>query len=174
MDEELAMTSNIYGRRLTVAIALTVGIFLLAMAANAATIQLPKNTEIKIKFIISGKISSKTLVKDVPLLIELAEPIQVGGKILVEAGAKGNAKVGEVRKAGEKDEPGYIRIDFIDLDQKGDTYKTTGKIKLTGNVEGKGKSGKKLLFLKKKTQGEIPADGIYTAKIAESIVFESK
>lgn len=168
------MPAYIKSKRSCVLGVLILAALICAAAVQAATIQLPKNTEIKIKFVITGKISSGTLAKDVPILIELVEPIAVGGKVLVEAGAKGNAKVGEVKKAGEKDEPGYIRIDFIDLDQKGEAYKAAGKIKLTGNVEGKGKSGKKLIFLKKKTQGEIRADGIYTAKIAESIVFESK
>jgi len=154
---------------------------LLAASLPAATIQLPRGTEVKVKFSTAAKVSSGNLAKDVPVLFTLAEPVIIGGETLVEAGATGTAKVVEVEKAGKAGKPGYIKVAFVDLDPKG-IYQTAdkAKIKLTGEIENKGK-GKKLmsmlfiagLFIKG-GQGEIPTNVVYTAKVAESITLESK
>lgn len=147
----------------------------------AATIQLPRGTEVKVKFNTAAKVSSGNLAKDVPVMFTLVEPVIIGGETLVEEGAAGTAKVVEVKKAGAVGKAGYIKVAFVDLEPKG-TYLTPdkSKIKLAGEVENKGK-GKKLLSILfiaglfiKGGQGEIPADAVYTAKVAESITLESK
>jgi hypothetical protein len=160
---------------------IALAIVLLAASLPAATIQLPRGTEVKVKFTTAAKVSSGNLAKDAPVLITLAEPVIIGGETLVEAGATGTAKVVEVKKAGSVGKPGYIKVAFVDLEPKG-IYQTAdkAKIKLSGEVENKGK-GKKLLSILfiaglfiKGGQGEIPADTVYTAKVAESITLESK
>jgi hypothetical protein len=164
-----------------VAIYVALAVIMLAAALPAATIQLPRGTEVKVKFAAAAKVSSGNLAKDVPVLFVLAEPVVIGGETLVEAGAAGTAKVVEVKKAGKAGKPGYIKVAFVDLEPKG-IYQTAdkAKIKLTGEIENKGK-GKKffsMLFIAglfiKGGQGEIPPTAIYTAKVAESITLESK
>lgn len=158
-----------------------VAIALLATSVSAATIQLPRGTEVKVKFNTAAKVSSGSLAKDVPVMFTLVEPVIIGGETLVEEGATGTAKVVEVQKAGAAGKPGYIKVAFVDLEPKG-AYLTPdkSKIKLTGEIEKKGK-GKKLLSILfiaglfiKGGQGEIPADVVYPAKVAESITLESK
>jgi hypothetical protein len=160
---------------------IALAIMLLAASLPAATIQLPRGTEVKVKFAAAAKVSSGNLAKDVPVLFTLAEPVIIGGETLVEAGAAGTAKVVEVKKAGKAGKPGYIKVAFVELEPKG-VYQTAdkAKIKLTGEVENKGK-GKKffsMLFIAglfiKGGQGEIPANTVYTAKVAESITLENK
>ncbi|MDD4050747.1 MAG: hypothetical protein PHR28_02455 [candidate division Zixibacteria bacterium] len=160
---------------------IALSMILLAASVPAATIQLPRGTEVKVKFVAAAKVSSGNLAKDVPVLFTLAEPVIIGGETLVEAGATGTAKVVEVEKAGKAGKAGYIKVAFVDLDPKG-IYQTAdkAKIKLTGEVENKGK-GKKfisMLFIAglfiKGGQGEIPANVVYTAKVAESITLENK
>lgn len=166
---------------LRVCIYIVIAAALLAGSLSAATIQLPRGTEVKVKFTGAAKVSSGNLAKDVPVLFTLVEPVIIGGETLVEAGATGTAKVVEVKKAGAVGKPGYIKVAFVDLEPKG-AYLTAdkSKIKLSGEIENKGK-GKKflsLLFIAglfiKGGQGEIPADVVYTAKVAESITLESK
>ena len=151
------------------------------VSVQAATIGLTKGTEVKARFTTTTKISSGALNKDVPVLFTLAEPVVIGGKTIVEAGAQGNAKVVEVKKAGGGGKPGYIKVAFVDLGPKGEYATAEGaKIKLAGEIENKGK-GKKLLsylfiagLFIKGGQGEIQADSVYTAQVAETIVLESK
>jgi len=127
------------------------------------------------------KISSGELSKDVPLLIYLAEPIKIGNTTIVEEGAQGTAKVVDVKKAGKGGKPGYIKVAFVDLETKGE-YRSpdNSRIKLEGEIENAGKGRKTLsylfifgLFIKGK-QGVINPDVVYNAKVAESIILESK
>jgi hypothetical protein len=160
---------------------LTLFIFLLSAAVQAGTIQLPKGMDVKVKFAPGMKISSGELGKDVPLLIYLAEPIKIGNTTIVEEGAQGTAKVVDVKKAGKGGKPGYIKVAFVDLETKGE-YRSpdNSRIKLEGEIENAGKGRKTLsylfifgLFIKGK-QGIINPDVVYTAKVAESIILESK
>lgn len=164
-----------------VAIYIVLAVMLLAASLPAATIQLPRGTEVKVKFAAAAKVSSGNLAKDIPVLFTLAEPVVIGGETLIEAGAAGTAKVVEVKKAGKPGKPGYIKLAFVDLEPKG-TYQTAdkAKIKLTGEIENKGK-GKKFLsiifiagLLIKGGEGEIPPNAVHTAKVAETIILESK
>ena len=160
---------------------LTLFIFLLSAAVQAGTIQLPKGMDVKVKFAPGMKISSGELSKDVPLLIYLAEPIKIGNTTIVEEGAQGTAKVVDVKKAGKGGKPGYIKVAFVDLETKGE-YRSpdNSRIKLEGEIENAGKGRKTLsylfifgLFIKGK-QGVINPDVVYNAKVAESIILESK
>ncbi len=165
-------------RRMAISVAILV--LFLAATLPAATIQLQRGTEVKIKFATAIKVSSGNLAKDVPVQFVLAEPIIIGGETLVESGATGTAKVVDVKKAGRGGKAGYIKIAFVDLEPKGAFQSADkAKIKLSGEVENKGK-GKKIipylffLPLVKGGQGEIPANAIHVAKVAESITLESK
>lgn len=147
----------------------------------AATIQLPQGQEVKVRFAAGMNISSAYLTKDNPLVIYLAESIEVGGKVIVEAGAMGIAKVIEAQPAGKVGKAGFIKIAFVEMETKGDYQAIDGsKIKLSGEIENKGK-GKKtlsLLFilglLISGTNGEISSADIYTAQVAEPIILQSK
>ncbi|MFZ5980643.1 MAG: hypothetical protein ACOYVF_08405 [Candidatus Zixiibacteriota bacterium] len=155
-------------------------IFLLGVAVQAGTMQLPKGQVLKVKFALGMKISSGELTKDVPLLINLAEPIEIGGKTIVEAGAQGTAKVVEVKKAGKGGKPGYIKVAFQEMDTKGEyRSRDNSKIKLEGELENAGKGKKTLSYLFifglfiSGGQGEIDPGLVYEAKVAESIILES-
>ncbi len=149
--------------------------------AVAGKIMIPKDTEIKIKFDPNMVINSKTTSEGIPLLINLAEDIAIGGVTIVEKGAAGTATVAEVKKAKTGGKGGYIKIEFIDLEPKGDfSLPDGGKMKLTGSAEGKGKNKTLLswlliggLFIKGK-EGTISATQFYTATVAENIILESE
>ena len=154
--------------------------FLLLSFAQATTLQLAKGTEVKVKFAPGMKVSSGTLSQGVPIVCTLAEPVTIGDKVVVEAGAQATAVVTEVKKSGRPGKAGYIKISFTELETKGE-YRTVdgSKIKLTGFVDNMGK--KKgffpylifVLFVKG-GQGEINADAVYSVKVAESVILESK
>ena len=149
--------------------------------ALAGKIMIPKDTEVKIRFDPNMVINSRTTSEGIPLLINLAESIEIGGVTIVEKGAAGTATVVTAEKAKKAGKPGLIKIEFIDLETKGDFSLAEGeKIKLTGSAEGKGK-GKKLLSLIlgfglfiKGGEGTIPTDQFYTAAVAENIILESE
>jgi len=162
-------------------IVLTLFIFILSAGIQAGTIQIPKGMEVKVKFAPGMKITSGELTKDVPLLIYLAEPIKIGNTTIVEADAQGTAKVVEVKKAGKGGKPGYIKVAFVDIESRGE-YRSPddARIKLGGEIENAGKSRKTLsylfifgLFISGK-QGVINPDVVFDAKVAESIILESK
>lgn len=147
----------------------------------AGKVQLPKDKEIKVSFDPGAKISSGKLKTGDTVNITLAEAIQIGGASIVEKGAAGKAVVVEAKKAGWLHKRGYIKVEFAELDGKGDFQPPAGtKIMLIGLVEKKG--GKHLfpaipilpLFLLKGGQGTIDGNSIYSAKIKESILLESK
>ena len=123
-------------KRNKILIVLCTLIFLLGVTAQAGTIQVPKGQVVKVKFAPGMKISSGELAPQVPLLIYLAEPIEIGGKTVVEEGAQGTAKVVEVKKAGKGGKPGYIKVAFQELDTKGEYLsRDNAKIKLEGELE---------------------------------------
>jgi hypothetical protein len=149
--------------------------------ASAGKIMIPQGTEVKVRFDPNMKISSKTTSEGIPLLINLAEPIAIGGVTIVEKGAVGTATVAKAEKAGKGGKAGFIKIEFVSLDAKGDFKLPEGtKIKLAGSAEDKGK-GKKIiswlfilgLFIKG-GEGTIATDQFYTATVAENIILESE
>jgi hypothetical protein len=147
--------------------------------ADAGEVLLPDSLEIKVKFDSTLQISSGKLVKGAPIAIHLAEPIDIGGVIIVEKGASGTAVVSDVVKAGKGGKPGQIKVDFTELEPKGE-YMTedSSKIKIFGSVEHKGK--KKGIFpylffilLVKGGEAQIKTDSVYTAITAESIMMSN-
>ncbi len=156
-------------------------LILSAPIADAAKVQIPEGTAIKVSFPSTIKIASGAVDEGIPLLFNLAEPIEIGGKVIVEKGATGTVTVKESKKAGKGGKPGKITLEFVDLTPKG-SYQTLdeGNIKLKGVItaEGKGKKILSYLFIFglfiKGGQGEVPTDKIYTATVAESIILEEK
>ncbi len=175
------MSARIYGYR---NIIMALGVVLILLAASipvqAGTIQVPKGTEVKLKFPAGMEISSGNVTQGIPLVCYLQEPIDIGGVVVVEKDAQATAKVIEVKPAGKGGKPGYIKIEFESLDAKGDfRLVNADKIKISGAVEAKGK-GKKLLsyififgLFIKGSQGVIPTDQVYTAKVAESVILDN-
>jgi hypothetical protein len=149
--------------------------------ALAGKIMIPKDTKVTVRFDPTMVINSKTTSQGIPLLINLVNPIEIGGVTIVEKGAAGTASVVEAEPAKKGGKSGYIKIEFIDLEPKGDFGHPDGeKIKLAGEAEGKGK-GKKLLswlfifgLFIKGGEGTIPTDQFYEATVAENIILESE
>ncbi len=157
-------------------VTLVVFIFLCASLAQAGKVQIPEDTEVKVKFDLGMNISSGNLQQGIPLLIYLAKPVEIGGKIIIEEGAMGKAEVLEVKGASKPGKPGYLKVGFIEIKPKGD-YKTLdgSNIKLKGEVEADGK-GKKLLswilifgLFIKGGEATLPSDAVYTIHTAETI-----
>ena len=147
---------------------------LVGATAFSATMQLPKGMELKVKLVTEVELKSDKTAKDTQIPITLVDPIVIAGKTLVEAGAKGTAKVTEVQKSGDG-KPGMIKIAFVDLEPKGNYVTPNGaKIKLGGDITGQGKKKKSLLVFGKLTEGKISTSDTYKATVAESIVLESK
>lgn len=167
-----------YLRSIAVGTMLSAACLLVAPAGFAATYQLPAGKEIMVKFKSTGTISSKDVIAGVPLVIELAEPIMIGDKVIVEAGAQGKAIVKEVKKAGAPGKPGSIMIEFTELSTKGAFKTVDGKpLKLEGQASHAGQSRKTIAFITiigivliKGGQGEIDTSKAYPAKIAETVV----
>lgn len=161
--------------------ALALAALFIAGSISAATFQVPAGTDVKVKFVGNQTISSGNVISGVPLVITLAEPIKIGDRVLVEAGAEGKALVSEVKKAGAPGKPGKIKVTFQEIATKGEFKTTDGSpIKLTGELEKMGKGKKTLAFITiigivliKGGQGEIPVDQVYTAKTAETVVLTS-
>ncbi len=164
-----------------IAVVITIFLFTFSSAVYAGKVQIPKDKEISVRFPTGIKISSGILSESIPILFHLEEAIEIGGKVIVEKGAEGKAIVKESVKASRGGKPGKLVLEFVELTPKGDYNTTDGsKIKLAGTVTAEGK-GKKLLsyilgfgLIIKGGQGEISPNVVYTAKIAESIILESK
>jgi hypothetical protein len=157
---------------------LSVVVFFLVPALQAATFQLPQGTDVKVKFTGDKNITSGNVAKGDSLGIVLAEPISIGDQLLIAEGAPGKAVVTEVKKASAPGKPGQIKVAFAWLGTRGGFKTADGSaIRLAGTVDNKGK-GKKLLayvtivgiFLIKGGQGRIPIDSMYNAKIGQTVV----
>lgn len=155
-------------------------ISIIPVAASAAKVVLPEDTEVKVKFDPAIKVNSGMLQKGLELPIILAEDITIGGKAIVEKGTKGSAEVVEIERASRPGDPGYIKISFTGLRPEGE-YKPAdgGMIKLAGEIENKGKGRKILswlfifgLFISG-NEGEIDTSQAYTAKVAETVIMET-
>ncbi len=166
-----------------------VSIFLLVFAINifsanivlAGKIMIPKDTKVKIRFDPNMVINSKTTSEGIPLLINLAEAIEIGGVTIIEKGAAGTANVVKAEGAKKGGKAGYIKIEFVDLEPKGNFGLPDGeKIMLIGSAEGEGK-GKALisylfifgLFIRG-GEGTISTNQFYEAVVAENIILESE
>jgi len=160
-----------------------IGILSLGMAgtAFAGRVLLPAGTDVKVKFDPRAAVTSGDVIAGVPLVIELAEPITIGGAVIVEAGAAGTATVKEAVKAGRGGKGGKITVAFTDLQPKGAFKMVEGSaIKLDGEISAKGSSRKTLSYILgfgliiKGHQGVIATDQVYTAKTVENVFLESE
>ncbi|MCX6826829.1 MAG: hypothetical protein NTV06_06160 [candidate division Zixibacteria bacterium] len=175
------MTGNMLSKWLKIMALLSLCLILVAPVAIMAKVQLPQEKEVKVKFDSNMKISSGNLTQGIPLLIHLAESIEIGGIVIVEKDAVGTAIVSEIEKAGHGGKPGRIKVEFTELETKGRFFSPEGdKIKLGGIVENKG-HGKKILsylfiagLFIKGGQGQINVDSVYTATIKEPILLDKK
>jgi hypothetical protein len=174
------MNMKIKTRRLLTVAACMLFLAFVATTASAGTIQLPKGTKVKLKFPPNMKINSGNVSAGIPLVCYLAEPLEVGGIVVVDANAEGTAMVSEVQSAKSGGKPGRIKIEFASLQPKGEYRPLTADvIKLSGSQEAKGK-GKGIfpylffVFFLKGSQAVIPTNAVYTAEVAETIVLENK
>jgi hypothetical protein len=175
------MNIRINGNRtLSMMICFLLVAFLASTVVQAGTIQLPKGTKVKLKFPPDLKVTSGNLSEGIPVICYLAEPVEVGGIVVVEEGAQGTATALEVEPAKKSGKPGRIKIGFITLETKGE-YKTLdgSPIKLFGTKEAEGK-GKGIfpylffIFFVKGSEGVIPTNAVYTVEVAESVVLQSE
>jgi hypothetical protein len=166
----------------TTVIAVVIALLAGLPPVQAATFQLAKGTEVKVKLQSETAVSSKTAAEGDTVFVTLAEPIMLGDQTLVAEGALGTAVVSKVKKAGAPGNPGEIEIQFQTLGTRGAFRTADGSpIKLTGSEYRKGK-GKKLLafitivgiFLIKGGQGEIAPGETFTAQVAETIVLSNE
>lgn len=167
-------------KKLKFAVVIIVIFSLVPVCLRAAKVVLPEDTEVKLKFGSVIKVNSGMLQEGLEIPVLLAEDIKIGGKTIVEEGAEGKAKVTEIERASRPGDPGYIKISFTALGTKGD-YKTDsgGMIKLSGEVENRGKSRKILswvfilgLFIKG-GEGEIDVSQVHTAKVEETVILKT-
>lgn len=156
-------------------------VFLIGANVFAAKVQIPEGTKISVKFPATMKISSGKISAGIPLAFELARPIEIGGKVIVEKGARGTAVVKESVKARRGGKPGKITVEFTELMPTGNFKSAeSAGIKLKGSVTAQGKGKKTLSYLFifglfiKGGQGEIPTDKYYEASVAESIILEDQ
>ena len=152
---------------------------LLAMAGVAAAdIQLPEGTAVEVAF--DQDVSSKYLKPGELVPIRLLKPIEFGGLVVVNEGAKGSARVKSVEPAGRGGKPGEVTLELLDL-EPGSSYKAADDKKIMlrsaqGDISAKGKGKQTLSYLLifglfiKGGQGEIPADTPIKAEIAQDIM----
>lgn len=162
---------------------LILGIFaiiaiLMMSSQTYAAVQLPAGMEIKVEFI--QDVSSKYVKPGDLAPIKLVEDINVGGIILVKAGAAGTARVVKAEKAGKPGKPGSLELQLVEIESEG-AYKTVdgAKIQLEavdGPIIAKGKSKKTMsyififgLFIKG-TDGMIPAGHTVAAKVKNDVL----
>lgn len=160
-----------------------VGVLCLGMAgtALAGQVLLPEGTAVKVRFDPRANINSGDVVAGVPLVIQLAEPITIGGAVIVDSGATGTATVKEVKKAGKGGKGGSLTVEFTDIQPKGNFKTSDGSaIKLSGGVSAKGSSRKTLSyilgfgFIIKGHQAVIPTDKVYPAKTVGDVLLETQ
>jgi len=166
---------------LTVAILAAFVVVALSSVIQAGVQEISKGREVKLKFPAGVEVSSKTTSPGVPVRCLLAEPIEIGGVVVVEEGAEATASVLEATPAGKGGKPGYIKISFTRLDPKGQYQLINAEyIKLEGTEEAEGKGRKLLSYLFifglfiKGSEAVIPSNQVYTAKVAETVYLEDK
>jgi len=149
----------------------------LVPAMVAAQVKVAAGTPVTVAF--KQDVSSKHLKPGDEVPISLVEQLEVGGLVLVKAGAVGRAVVKSVEGAGKPGKPGKIAIELVGIDPDGN-YKAMNDKVLTlqaegGKIEAKGKGKKILSFLFifglfiKGGEATIPADQPFKATVKEDI-----
>lgn len=142
----------------------------------SAQVKVPAGTEVKVAF--KQDVSSKHLSPGDEVEVALAEPLELGGVVLVKAGATGTAKVKSVKSAGKPGKGGAIELELVGIVAKGN-YQSMNDQQLLletekGALAAKGK-GKwwawipPLFILVKGGEANFPADQPFTAKVKEDI-----
>jgi len=156
-------------------------VFLTASIATARNVQIPQGHKVKVRFNKNMMVNSGKLMKGIPLLIELVDPIVIGGQTLVEAGAEGKAEVIDVKEASKPGKPGYLRVAFTELEPKGEFKSRSGEnIKLSGEAEATGKPKKLMSYLFcfglfiSGTEAILDVNKAYDAEVAEAIIMQSE
>ncbi len=163
-------------------VALMASLSTIIASSVEAAIELPAGTEVQIVF--AQDVSSKYVTPGQLVQIHLRGPVDVGGVAVVKDGAKGSARVKSVKPAGKGGKAGRVEVVLIELEPNG-AYKAEGDKKIaleaitadkTGTIEAEGKSRKTLswvfifgLFFKG-TEGVIPADKPFPAKVKEDVI----
>ncbi|MFQ6008163.1 MAG: hypothetical protein ACE5K8_04350 [Candidatus Zixiibacteriota bacterium] len=152
----------------------------LAPTARTA-IELPKGKELQVVF--EQDVSSKHVTPGQLIPIRLQGAIEVGGIEVVKDGAKGTARVKKVESARKRGKPGFVEVVLVELEPNG-SYKAESDAKIqleaitedgSGTIRAVGKGRKTLSwilgfgFFIKGTEGVIPADKPFKAKVKEDI-----
>jgi len=172
-------------KRHSVNAAIVVGLLVSVFSAGvvyAAQIQLASETEIQVRF--QKDVSSGVYQAGDTVPIELVQPVDIGGLIIIESGALGRAEVVEVEKVGRAGKPGRIKVKFVSLSPKGKYHLAAGEGDAIGLIaeepEVKGKGRKTLSYLLifglfiKGNNAVIPAHEIFTVKTEKDLMFETK
>ena len=151
-------------------------LLLLVPLAVSAQVKVPAGTEVKVAF--KQDVSSKHVAPGDEVEIVLTAPLELGGVVLVKAGATGTAKVKSVKSAGKPGKGGAITLELVGITAKGN-YQSVNDQQLLletekGALEAKGK-GKwwawipPLFILVKGGEAMFPADHPFTAKVKQDI-----
>lgn len=149
-------------------------------ASFAADFLVPEGTKITVAF--DQDVSSKYAEPGDQVPLHLVEPIEIGGQIIVDAGAKGSARVKSVKSAGRPGKPGRVEVELLQLTPNGAFKSIDDKpipimaVDTTLIAEGKGRKTLSWLFIFglfiKGTQGEIKADQPIEAIVTEGVMIE--
>jgi len=153
-------------------------LMLIAGAAGAADFLVATGTELKVAF--EQDVSSKYVKPGDLLPIKLAEPLEIGGQVVLGTGVKGSARVKSVESAGKPGKPGKVEVELLELTAGSGFESVDNKniaiVAKDGTIAAKGK-GKKTLswlfilgLLIKGGQGVIPADQPYAATVADDVI----
>jgi hypothetical protein len=144
-----------------------------------AQVKLTKGTEVTVA--LEQDVSSKYAKPGDEVPIKLLEDIDIGGLVLVSAGAPGTARVKSVEPAGKPGSGGSITVELIQLDPASYESMDGKAIKLEakdGPITAEGKNKKLLswlfifgLFIKG-SDAVIPADQPITAVVTEDVFIQ--
>ncbi len=144
---------------------------------SAGVIQVPVDTEVKLSPAPGTVITSKTVKAGDEILMVLTEPLEIGGKVIIEKGARATATVAEAQKAKTPGKKGILKIEYTELEPEGDYRLMEGDvIKLAGEAtfEGSGKALLSYIFIFglfiKGSNGKVATDTVLTAKTAETVI----
>jgi hypothetical protein len=167
-------------KRVSLAALTLIALVSFGSVAHAADFLVPEGTEITVAF--DQDVSSKYVEPGDEIPIRLVEPIEIGGQVIVESGAKGSGRVKSVDPAGKPGSPGKVEVELLQLTPDG-TFKSIDDkpIPIEGAdgtivAEGKGRKTLSWLFIFglfiKGTEGEIEADQPIPAVVTEGVMIE--
>lgn len=169
--------NNVWKKKYTFAL---LALMIIAVPALVqGQIRLPEGTDVTVT--LGQDVSSKYAKPGDTVPIKLKDALEVGGVILVKAGATGTARVKSVQTAGSGGKGGRIELELVGLDPKGNYSALEDKmilLKATGGkdgviaAKGKGKGWFPWLFIKLFLKGSpavIQAGTTIQAQTTESV-----